>query len=113
MNHQNPCVAMQAIVLLVVVVEECGKSFRLEIASSAFESDYRKLLGNGSHQQVQESLKAMLRLWAEGDFKGDPQLSLIPSLYNQLKKEGITFPSSIGRADFIRELVKQHATLKP
>ena len=33
----------------------------------------------------------MLRSWAEGDFKGDPQLSLIPSLYNQLKKEGITF----------------------
>ena len=36
----------------------------------------------------------MLRSWAEGDFKGDPQLSLIPSLYNQLKKEGITFSSS-------------------
>ena len=43
---------------------------------------------------MQEKLKAVLRSWAEGDFKGDPQLSLIPSLYNQLKKEGITFSSS-------------------
>ena len=47
-----------------------------------------------SKSRVQEKLKAMLRSWAEGDFKGDPQLALIPSLYNQLKKEGITFSSS-------------------
>ena len=37
--------------LLDAVVNNCGKPFRLEIASSAFESDYRKLLGNRSHQQ--------------------------------------------------------------
>ena len=36
----------------------------------------------------------MLRRWAEGDFKGDPQLALIPGLYHQLKKEGIDFSSS-------------------
>lgn len=36
----------------------------------------------------------MLRGWAEGDFKNDPQLALIPSLYNQLQKEGIDFSSA-------------------
>jgi signal transducing adaptor molecule len=51
MNHQNPRIALQAIMLLDAVVNNCGKPFRLEIASSAFESDYRKLLGNRSHQQ--------------------------------------------------------------
>ena len=41
----------------------------------------------------------MLRRWAEGDFKGDPQLSLIPGLYHQLKKEGIDFSSSSGASE--------------
>ena len=44
--------------------------------------------------RVQERLKGMLRGWAEGDFKSDPQLALIPSLYNQLQKEGIDFSSA-------------------
>lgn len=33
----------------------------------------------------------MLKKWAEGDFKNDPQLNLIPSLYNKLKQEGHDF----------------------
>jgi len=109
LNHTNPHVQLKAITLLDAVVNNCGKPFRLEIASSAFESDYRKLLGNRSHQQVQEKLKAMLRSWAEGDFKGDPQLSLIPSLYNQLKKEGITFSSS----SVSSQTRKKHSTSAP
>jgi signal transducing adaptor molecule len=32
-----------------------------------------------------------LKKWAEGDFKNDPQLNLIPSLYNKLKQEGHDF----------------------
>ena len=109
-------------------MNNCGKPFRLEIASREFENDFRKLLGNRSHQRyvseiliqcfnyyqkldrllcrekslltqylicrVQERLKGMLRGWAEGDFKSDPQLALIPSLYNQLQKEGIDFSSA-------------------
>jgi len=94
LNHPDPHVVIQAITLLDAVVNNCGKPFRLEIASREFESDYRKLLGNRSHQRVQEQLKGMLRRWAEGDFKGDSQLSLIPSLYSQLKKEGIDFSSA-------------------
>ena len=35
-----------------------------------------------------------LKKWAEGDFKKDPQLSLIPSLYNKLKQEGHDFADS-------------------
>ena len=44
--------------------------------------------------QVQEKLKVMLKKWAEGEFKGDPQLNLIPSLYNNLRREGVDFSSS-------------------
>ena len=41
--------------------------------------------------KIVEKLKALLKKWAEGDFKTDPQLNLIPSLYNKLKSEGIDF----------------------
>jgi len=36
-------------------------------------------------------LKQCLKKWAEGDFKADPQLNLIPSLYNKMKSEGHDF----------------------
>ncbi|KAG7155267.1 Signal transducing adapter molecule 1-like [Homarus americanus] len=40
---------------------------------------------------VSERLRQSLKKWAEGDFKGDPQLSLIPALYAKLKQEGYDF----------------------
>jgi signal transducing adaptor molecule len=36
-------------------------------------------------------LKQSLKKWAEGDFKSDPQLNLIPTLYNKMKQEGHDF----------------------
>jgi signal transducing adaptor molecule len=36
-------------------------------------------------------LKLSLKKWAEGDFKSDPQLNLIPSLYKKMKQEGHDF----------------------
>lgn len=32
-----------------------------------------------------------MKKWAEGDFKKDPQLNLIPSMYSKLKQEGVDF----------------------
>ena len=43
--------------------------------------------------KIAEKLKLLLKKWAEGDFKSDPQLSLIPSLYNKLRSEGVDFSS--------------------
>lgn len=41
--------------------------------------------------QVSERLRESLKKWAEGEFKGDAQLSLIPALYNKLKQDGYDF----------------------
>jgi len=90
LQHQDPHVVMQAVTLLDACVNNCGKPFKLEVASRDFENEFKKLLGR-SHQKVQEKLKAMLKKWAEVDFKGEPQLALIPALYNGLRKEGIDF----------------------
>ena len=41
--------------------------------------------------QVSERLRESLKKWADGEFKGDPQLSLIPALYTKLKQDGYDF----------------------
>lgn len=76
--------------LLDACVNNCGKTFHLEIASREFENEYRKLITR-THPIVQLRLKALLKKWAEGEFKNDPQLNLIPALYYKLRQEGHVF----------------------
>lgn len=79
--------------LLDACVNNCGKNFHLEVASRDFETEYRKLLNKTNHPKVIDKLKQVLKKWAEGDFKNDPQLNLIPSLYSKLRQEGVDFSS--------------------
>lgn len=79
-----------SIQLLDACASNCGKVFHLEIASRDFESDLRKLI-NHPQPRIVEKIKVLLKKWVEGDFKTDPQLNLIPSLYNKLKNEGHDF----------------------
>lgn len=68
-----------------------GKTFRLELASREFESEFQKLLSK-SHPKVAQKLKESLRKWSEDkEFKNDSQLSLIPTLYTTLKGKGVDF----------------------
>lgn len=46
-------------------------------------------------------MKELLKKWAENDFKTDPQLNLIPSLYNKLKNEGHDFTSTSDTVSFL------------
>lgn len=94
LNNAVPNVAMQALVVLDACVNNCGKVFHLEVASRDFESEIKRQLGGKAHQKVAEKLKLLIKKWSEGEFKNDPQLSLLPSLYNQMKLEGIDFSSS-------------------
>lgn len=79
--------------LLDACSSNCGKAFHLEIASREFEAELRKLICK-SHRKIAEKVKALLKKWVEGDFKSDPQLNLIPSLYNKLRSEGVDFSNS-------------------
>jgi len=96
LNHQDPHVVMQAITLLDACVNNCGKYFLLEVASREFENEFKKLLSK-SHPKIVEKLKSMLKRWAEGEFSKDSQYSLIPSLYSNLKKEGMDFSGGEGQ----------------
>jgi len=95
LNHQDPHVVIMAITLLDACVNNCGRYFLLEVASREFEGEFRKLLAK-SHPKVAEKLKAMLKRWSEGEFSKHAEYSLIPSLYTNLRKEGLDFTSGEG-----------------
>lgn len=92
----NPWVVMQTLTLVDSLVSNCGKRFHLEVCSRNFENELIRLITNKSiHNKISEHARSLLKKWAQSkDFKKDPQLNLIPSLYERLKSEGISFHSS-------------------
>jgi signal transducing adaptor molecule len=79
--------------LLDACVSNCGLSFHLEIASREFEQEFRKILHRTQEKTIRDKLLGCLEKWALNEFKTDPQLNLIPSMYNKLKHAGAEFPS--------------------
>ena len=73
-------------------VNNCGKSFHLEVASREFEIHFTKIITQRSNYNgaLVDRAKELLEKWAK-EFKNDPSLSLIPDLYSRLKKEGVDF----------------------
>lgn len=90
MINTQPNISIQSVILVDACVSNCGKKFHLEVASREFITEARKLLEKG-HPKVIEKFKLMLKKWSENEFKSDPELSLIPTFYMQLKKEGYDF----------------------
>ncbi|KAG1714174.1 Signal transducing adapter molecule 1 [Nymphon striatum] len=91
LNHTVPNVCMQSLTLLDACINNCGRPFLLEVCSRDFESEIKKQLSGKAHHKVADKLKELLKKWAEGEFKNDQQLSLIPSLYQKLKADGLAF----------------------
>uniref|UniRef100_A0A6P7FSN9 Signal transducing adapter molecule 1 n=1 Tax=Diabrotica virgifera virgifera TaxID=50390 RepID=A0A6P7FSN9_DIAVI len=91
--HEDPHVGVKAVTLLDACVKNSGKVFHVEVASREFENDFSKLM-NKSHHTVAKKLRASLCKWAENEFKSDPQLNLIPSMYNKLKNKGLDCSST-------------------
>lgn len=92
LNHKVPFVAMQALTLLDACVNNCGRPFHLEICSRDFVSECRTLISQKAHPKVAQRLKFLIKKWAEmPEFKDDAALSLMPSFYDNLKKEGTDF----------------------
>lgn len=90
LHHNVPRVVLQTLTLLDACVKNCDRKFLLQVASSEFTTEVRKLLGK-MHPQAETKLKQLLQRWATEEFKDDPELGIIPSLYYKLKSEGVEF----------------------
>ncbi|KAH8412935.1 hypothetical protein KR009_006882 [Drosophila setifemur] len=90
MGHSDPHVVMQAIILLDALSNNCGKPFQLEVASRDFENEFRRL-HDKAQARVAQKMREVLKNWAENDYKNDPELNLIASLYVKMRLEGNDF----------------------
>lgn len=96
LNHTNPHVVLHTLTLLDACVNNCGKRFHLEVCSREFETEFKKVLNRTTQTKVAEKMLILIKKWAESkEFKDDPQLTLVPTMYRQLK-EKYRFPSSTG-----------------
>ncbi|CAH2067733.1 unnamed protein product, partial [Iphiclides podalirius] len=86
LGHADPHVQVHAATLLDACVANCGRAFLLEVASRDFELEFRRLVAR-AQPPVAQRLRALLRKWADGEFRDDPQLDLIPSLHAKLAAE--------------------------
>ncbi|GBP20605.1 Signal transducing adapter molecule 1 [Eumeta japonica] len=87
--HPDPHVALQAITLLDACTSNCGKIFHLEVASRDFETEFRRLVSR-AQPAVAQRMRALLQKWAEGEFRSDPQLALIPALHAKMQADGVS-----------------------
>ncbi|XP_063358164.1 signal transducing adapter molecule 1 [Cydia amplana] len=91
--HTDPHVQLKAATLLDACVSNCGRNFLLEVASRDFLHEFRRLLSR-AQPPVARRLRGLLKKWAENEFRGDPQLDLVPSLYLKLRVEGHEFETA-------------------
>ena len=97
LSNKNPRIVFQTIGVIDTCVNNCGKRFHIELSCREFDTEVRKLLNraNTLPPLVAQALLAFIKKWGESkEFTGDSQLSLIPTLYRQLKKEGVPFPDT-------------------
>ena len=96
LSNKNPRIVLSTIAVLDACVNNCGKRFHLELSCREFENEIRKILSRQPQtlpHQVLDALFIFIKKWGESkEFTEDSQLSLIPSIYRQLKKDGVRFP---------------------
>lgn len=82
---------MNLLQLIDSLVQNCGKKFHLEICSRTFENELLRLIQTKTTPYpIVQYAKQLLKKWAK-EFRPDPQLNLIPALYDRLRKEGVEF----------------------
>lgn len=91
LQSKDPHIVLQAVALLDSCVSNCGKPFQLEVASRDFDTEIKKLIAKWSSGPVGDKIRILIKKWADADFKADPQLDLMTSLYSRLKQEGVDF----------------------
>ncbi|GAU98865.1 hypothetical protein RvY_09949 [Ramazzottius varieornatus] len=96
-KHKDPHVAMLALTLLDACVTNAKKKFHLEVSSRYFEDEVKSMLNNSNNYnyEVVEKLCTMIKKWSENEFRSDPQLTLIPSLFAYIRTTRPSFAAAL------------------
>ncbi|CAI5439278.1 unnamed protein product [Caenorhabditis angaria] len=90
LNNRDPHVVLMAISVLDSCWSNCGDRFRKEVSSSQFINELKALATN-SQRLVAEKTRVSIQKWVDNECKNEPSLSLIISLYRNLKEDGYSF----------------------
>ena len=92
MNDKDPHVISHAITLLNACVSNCSRLFKLEVCSRVFTEELKNFIIKRRFPQLSSQLAGIVEKWSnDKEFKSDPALNLIPTLYVELKKNGVEF----------------------
>ncbi|CAB3410756.1 unnamed protein product [Caenorhabditis bovis] len=90
LNNRDPHVVMMAISVLDSCWANCGEKFRKEVSSGQFINEL-KALSTNSQRLVAEKMRITIKKWVDNECKKEQFLSLIVSLFKQLKEDGYSF----------------------
>uniref|UniRef100_A0A914GX93 Signal transducing adapter molecule 1 n=1 Tax=Globodera rostochiensis TaxID=31243 RepID=A0A914GX93_GLORO len=90
LNHRDPHVVLLALSLLDCLWNNCGSHFRREVSSKDFVGELNYKCTN-SNRVVAERARSLVKKWAENECTKDGSLSLIESLYRDIRDQGLSF----------------------
>ena len=93
LNHRDPHVTMLALSVLDSCWSNCGGEFRREVSSREMCQELRSQ-ATASNYTIAEKARLLIKKWSEDECRKDSSLSLIPSLYSELRQEGLSFEPS-------------------
>lgn len=93
---KDPHVVKHTLTLLDTCVRNCSRNFKLEVCSRTFVNELKNFILNKKVPKLSNQLAILVEKWvAEKEFKTDPALNLLPSLYSELKMAGVDFKPEI------------------
>ncbi|KAJ3056718.1 Vacuolar protein-sorting-associated protein 27 [Rhizophlyctis rosea] len=91
-NNKNPNVQLLALKLTDTCVKNSGHHFVQEVASREFIDNIVSLAkAHGTNPEVRTTILSLIQSWALA-FRTTADLSYVPTIYDSLKREGLTFP---------------------
>ncbi|ORY52680.1 hypothetical protein BCR33DRAFT_675530 [Rhizoclosmatium globosum] len=91
--HKNANVSLFALTLANCLVQNCPLSVHREVSSRVLvDALVRQLMASSVHRAVRMRIAELIQTWA-GIFKGRQELGYLVDTYNQLKQQGVQFPS--------------------
>jgi len=92
---KNNAIVMYTLTVLETCVKNCDQRFKALVCQKDFVNELVKLIGAkfDAPQIVQERVLLLIQSWADA-FRGNPALSGVCEIYDELKTKGVEFPAS-------------------